>query len=123
MICIRRFAEGNHPREASIMSAWPLNSDPSTVSDRIPPHARTSDYPTNGDSPPSATLDAMKTAIAWSLYEALQEATPTACVSGAPKEGDDCIIDGGFDLFLVAREMIKDLHARGFTIVAFSKEE
>jgi len=54
--------------------------------------------------------------VAWTLYRALERVSPTACISGEPFEGHESIIDGGFDLLAVAREMIREFQREGIVI-------
>jgi hypothetical protein len=47
--------------------------------------------------PETGAPDAKK--IAAEIYLALREQSPSACVSGDPRDGEDCVIDGVFKLW------------------------
>lgn len=60
--------------------------------------------------------------VANALSLALVRASPRACVE-APAQGEASVIDGVFDMLLVARQMNHELHRVGLAIVEKSKDE
>jgi hypothetical protein len=50
--------------------------------------------------------------VAWALYRALEGASPAACVSGEPCEGETSVIDGCFDLYAVADRFIAEIYRK-----------
>jgi hypothetical protein len=61
--------------------------------------------------PETGAPDAKK--IAAEIYLALREQSPSACVSGDPRDGEDCVIDGVFKLCAVGNLLIDRLHLGG----------
>lgn len=68
----------------------------------------------------------LESKIAWALYKALDRTGRMEWrepLISEPERGAPAVIDGVFDLYVAASELITALHASGLTITASPKAE